>query len=116
MKLLSFLDLSDETISSFSNINSYLPAARATITETGTLVVATRIRSEEIVVLPDELCVYVRCYGDESELEILFPTGAVERECCLSVQVVNENSFQEVSIKFIKLTQLLKNLLKDKRR
>ena len=48
---------------------------------------ATKIRSEEIVVVPDELCVYPKSYGNESELEIFFPVGAVETECRLNVQV-----------------------------
>ena len=48
---------------------------------------ATKIRSEEIVVVPDELCVYPKSYGNESELEIVFPVGAVETECRLNVQV-----------------------------
>ena len=61
---------------------------KATIKETSALVVATKIRSEEIVVVPDEFCVYPKSYGNESELEIVFPVGAVERECRLNVQVL----------------------------
>jgi hypothetical protein len=38
-------------------------------------------------VVPDELYVYPRSYGNESDLEIIFPVGAVEEECRLTVQV-----------------------------
>ena len=37
--------------------------------------------------MPDEMYVYPRSYGNESDLEIIFPFGAVEEECRLTVQV-----------------------------
>jgi hypothetical protein len=38
-------------------------------------------------VVPDEMYVYPRSYGNESDVEIIFPVGAVEEECRLTVQV-----------------------------
>ena len=74
-------------MSDFSEIIQHLPIAKATIVETGTLVVAARIRSDDIVVQPTEAYVHSKSYGDESQLKISFPAGAVEEKCCFSIQV-----------------------------
>ena len=80
-------DLPEEIQSDFSDIINDLPMAKATIVETATLVVATRIRSDDIEVQPMEACVHCKSYGKESELKISFPAGVVEQKCRLSVQV-----------------------------
>ena len=80
-------DLPEEILSDFSDITNHLPMAKATIVETATLVVATRISSDDIVVQPMEACVHCKSYGKESELKISFPAGVVEKKCRLSVQV-----------------------------
>ncbi|CAB4040840.1 Hypothetical predicted protein, partial [Paramuricea clavata] len=79
-------DLPEKTVSDFCDIFEYLPLAQTSITEASTLVATTRIRSEEIILVPDEMYVYPRSYGNESDLEIIFPVGAVEEECRLTVQ------------------------------
>ena len=80
-------DLPEEMLSDFSEMTNHLPMAKATIVETATLVVATRIRSDDIEVQPMEAFVYSKSYGEESELKISFPAGVVEKKCRLSVQV-----------------------------
>ena len=80
-------DLPEEILSDFSEIINHLPIAKATIVETGTLVVVARIRSNDIVVQPTETYVHSKSYGDESQLKLSFPAGAVEEKCHLSVQV-----------------------------
>ena len=71
----------------FCNIHRNLPLAKATIEKTCTLVVASRIRSEQIFVQPDELSVYAASFGNECDVEIFFPFETVEEECCLNIQV-----------------------------
>ena len=81
------LELPKEINSKIGDIDTYLPVAKASIAKTCTLVVAARIRSENIVVQPTEAFVFSKSYGKESKLKIDFPAGAVEAQCCLKVQV-----------------------------
>ena len=83
-------------MSDFSEIIQHLPIAKATIVETGTLVVAARIRSDDIVVQPTEAYVHSKSYGDESQLKISFPAGVVEEKCPFIVQVTPQG-FLKVS-------------------
>ena len=81
------LELSIETVSKFGNMSMYLPIAKATIKETGTLAVTTRIKYEDITLHPRKPFVYTKSYGDESELKIRFPAGSVQQKCDLRVKV-----------------------------
>ena len=74
-------------MSDFSEIIQHLPIAKATIVQTGTFVVAARIRSDDIAVQPMEAYVHSKSYGDESQLKISFPIGVAEEKCRFSVQV-----------------------------
>ena len=92
-----FLELSEETLSNFSHITGLLPIAKANIMETSTLVVVTRIRYENIEILPGKSFVYSKSYGDESKLKITFPDGTVEEKCCFRFEVILIFSFLDTS-------------------
>ena len=80
--VIFFIDVPKE----IRNPEIYLPIAEATICETGTLVAATRIRSDHIFVPPN----YTFCkqYGENAKLKITFPPGVTNELLSLKVQVI----------------------------
>ena len=69
-------------------LNDYLPAAKVTITETCTLVVATRIKLHHISVSPNKKYTFSERYGENAELKITFSAGVTDEVQSLQVQVI----------------------------
>jgi hypothetical protein len=82
-----FLDVPKE-ISNKEILDDYLPFAKATIHETCTLVAATRVRSEQILIPTNERYTFSKQYGDKAELKITFPAGVTKEILNLTVQVM----------------------------
>ena len=68
--------------------DNYLPVAKATIRETCTLVAATRVKSDQILVPIDRSYTFSQKYGENAELKITFPAGVTEETLSLKVQVI----------------------------
>ena len=83
-----FSELPKEILSNFSFITERLPLAKVTINKTCKLVVVTRIRYETVEVPTEKSYFYAKSFGDESDLKITFPQGAVEEKCYLRVKVI----------------------------
>ena len=81
------LDITEEIINP-EVLNDYLPAAKATISETCTLVVATRIKLHYISVSPNQTYTFSQRYGENAELKITFPDGVTDEILTLQVQVI----------------------------
>ena len=83
-----FQDVSKEMSSNKEIFEDYLPFAKTTIHETCTLVVATRVRSDQILIPTNRSHVFSKQYGDIAELKITFPAGVTEEILNLTVQVM----------------------------
>ncbi len=83
-----FPDVPKEISSNKEIFDDYLPFAKATIHETCTLVVATRVRSDQILIPTNRSYVFSKQYGDIAELKITFPAGVTEEILNLTVQVM----------------------------
>ena len=64
-----------------------LPIAKATIRETCTLVAATRVKSDQILIPTNRSYTFSKQYGENTQLKITFPAGATEEILILNVQV-----------------------------
>jgi hypothetical protein len=84
--IIYFLDVPKE-ISNKEILNNYLPFAKTTIRETSTLVAATRVGSDQILIPTNESYTFSKQYGDKTELNITFPAGVTEKTQILAVQV-----------------------------
>ena len=84
--IIYFLDVPKE-ISNKMILDDYLPFAKATIHETCTIVAATRVRSDQILIPTNESYTFSKQYGDKAELNITFPAGVAEKTQILEVQV-----------------------------
>ena len=69
-------------------LDDYLPIVKATISETCTLVVAARVRSDRISIPTNEIYFFLKQYGKNAELKITFPAGVTEEISNLKVQVI----------------------------
>jgi hypothetical protein len=81
-----FLDVPKQ-ISNEEILHDYLPCAKATIHETCTLVAATRVRSDQILIPTNRSYAFSKQYGDNAELKITFPADVTEQILILKVQV-----------------------------
>ena len=73
-------------------LRDYLPFAKTTISETCTLVVATRIKSDEIMIAAHTSEIFSKKYGDNTEVKITFPAGVAEKKLGLTVQVIRADA------------------------
>ena len=64
-----------------------LPIAKATIRETCTLVAATRVKSDQILIPTNRSYTFSKQYGENTQLKITFPAGATEEILILNVEV-----------------------------
>ena len=85
--LFRFIVLPKE-ISNKEILGDYLPFAKATIHETCTIVAATRVKSDQILIEANRSYVFSQQYGDSAELKIAFPAGVTEKILTLTVQVI----------------------------
>jgi hypothetical protein len=69
-------------------LDDYLPIAKTTIHETCTLVAATRVRYDQILIPTDSSYIFFKQYGENAELNITFPAGVTEEILSLKVQVM----------------------------
>ena len=65
----------------------YLPMAKATIHCSCTLVAATRVMSDQILIPTNRSYTFSKQYGENTQLKITFPAGATEEIQSLNVQV-----------------------------
>ena len=86
--LITLLDVPKE-ISNPKMLADSLPIAKATIRETCTLVAATRVRSDQILIPTNRSYTFSKQYGENTQLKITFPAGATEEILILNVQVLS---------------------------
>ena len=68
-------------------LDDYLPIVKATISETCTLVAAARVRSDRISIPTNKNFTFLKQYGKNAELKIIFPAGVTDEISRLKVQV-----------------------------